>query len=761
MVVSVLMLSLAMVLAVRTVGADEDIACATVEVVFARGSGQELDKSPEVTRFKNQVSSKVESPLTHNFYELGRQKQNKYQYPAVNVGDVSNGNAIGAWVSRGNANDYGESVSQGVNELIYYMNNRYAACKSTGSKFVLAGYSQGAQVIGRYLRAAPAEIRSAIAFAALFGDPKLHLPEGEGFNPPACRGEQLSVYRRVIASCDVDNGSLGAYKPYLPEDMHSKTGLWCYAHDFICGSSKLAWDAAGHSQYGLEGNAIDSAVHEALQNIQSTVPQMYQHNILNIRPFGDGTTGLDVLFVIDTTASMGGKLQFAKRSLMESAELITALRGRVALVSYRDVGDAYIAVIERQFSNEPSSFIDGISSLDHRGGIEYDQPEAALHALKLGMNGLSWRPGAAKAVILLTDTGFHNPDKVDGTTLEQVVKLALEIDPVNIYPIVPGDQSDTYSDMAGLTNGQVIINDNNPALALLTAIDKLEQRPVALLKNLQYYTQVGQQVTFDASDSYVENATITQYSWDFDGDGVYELHTTEPVVKHTYGQLFDGNMQVRLTASNNTIASASASVKIGTYTPLVAPATPIALTITQDYGNEVAISWQPADNLADSWIVSSDGIALGRLPASTTDVTVGDMVRNQNTTIEVAAMMADGTMGTPASVAVSVWPLPSQPKISNQSTAVPVSIVAQHGSQPNILQNTEFSFASSSAVVDTPLWAGGDIASPSLPVTDTLGAAIVNTEQLSSNDSYFIPVALGIIVVAGIVFAVFRLRYKS
>lgn len=634
----------------HTAGAGNDATCGAIEVVFARGSGQELSKSPESSRFDSLMSESIKSPLTYNFYELGSQKQAGYQYPAVDISNVFNGNAIGAWVSRGNANDYGESVKQGVYEMIHYMTNRYADCKAAGSKFVFGGYSQGAQVIGQYLRTAPAEIRSAVAFVALFGDPKLHLPEGEGFNPPACRGEQLSAYRRVIANCDVDNGSLGARKPYLPADMHAKTGLWCYANDFVCGSSKSAWDTAGHGNYGVHGNAVDSAVYEALQKVRNTLPAEQQQHISTKRSAGDGTTGLDVMFVIDTTGSMSGKINQAKQFAAASAARIQALRGRVALVSYRDAGDSYTARIESPLSSDMANFTQKLGTLAAGGGG--DTPEAALHALMTGMNGLEWQNGATKAAILLTDANFHDPDRVDGTTTQQVAKRALEIDPVNVYPVVSSNYTGFYHELAELTNGQVIIDSGNTQQALFAALTKLEQRPVALLKNQQYRAEVGQQMTFDASDSYVEDAEITSYDWDFDGDGAYDLATTTPVAKHTYNQLFDGTMQVRLTASNGTIASASAFVKIGTYTPSVAPAAPTELTMAKDNGSSVVISWQPVDEHADSWIISSDGIPLGKVPTAATRVTVGDLVRSEAINLEVTGMMADGTVGASASMVV-------------------------------------------------------------------------------------------------------------
>lgn len=712
---------LVLIVAPLRVDAIEDPTCATIEVVYARGSGQTTETSGERQRFKGQVEAKIKAPLTANFYELGSQKQSGYQYPAINVSDLRNGNAIGAWLSRGNANDYGESIKQGVYEMIHYITNRHAKCKSAGSKFVLAGYSQGAQVVGQYVQVAPAEIRSAIAYVALFGDPKLHLPEGEGFNPPACRGEQLSTYRRVIANCDVDNGSLGARKPYLPADMHSKTGLWCYANDFVCGSSKLAWDTAGHSKYGLDGNAVDSAVYEALQKVRATLPQEQQQFIPTKRSSGDGTTGIDVMFVIDTTGSMQGKINQAKQFAAASAARIQALRGRVALVTFRDAGDSYTARIESQLSNDMTEFTTKLQAVTVDGGG--DIPEATLHALMTGLNGLSWQNGATKAAIVLTDASFHNPDKVDGTTIEQVARRALEIDPVNIYPVVPSRYAGFYHGLAELTSGQVIVDTGDTEQALFATLAKLEQRPVALLKNQQYRAEVGQQITFDASDSYVEDAEITQYDWDFDGDGTYELQTTLPVARHIYGQLFDGSMQVRLTASNGTIASASATVKIGTYVAPLVPAAPTGLAITQDNGNSVVISWQAEDALVDSWIVSSDGIAIGKIPATTTVVTIGDLKRSEAISIEVSGMMADGTVGAYASVVVS----PRQPSAQSSSspsrtkeekTTTTTSAKPALWYEPDYITRNSI-FADS--VIDAPLQANKEPLA-ALP-TDKLGAS--------------------------------------
>jgi len=45
---------------------------------------------------------------------------------------------------------------------------------------------------------------------------------------------------------------------------------------------------------------------------------------------------------------------------------------------------------------------------------------------------------------------------------------------------------------------------------------------------------INEPVTFDASSTFDADGAISMYEWDFNGDGLYELSTTDPVVTHTY-----------------------------------------------------------------------------------------------------------------------------------------------------------------------------------------------------------------------------------
>ena len=523
--------------------------CTLVTGIFARGSGQEVGQDKgEAARFKSQLLSRIGDKFKFNFYELGSESYGGNQYPAVNVSDLMNGNAIGAKMSGGMKHDYGKSVDQGVAELNAYLTARHRKCPK--EFFILGGYSQGAQVVGQTLPGISSDIKQKIVFTMLFGDPKLYLPEGEGILPPACFNKNLSTYRREIANCFVDNGALGARKPFLPDEDNVKTGLWCLGHDYVCGSSKFAWDTDGHGKYANTNGPIDDGVFEAAIRLNKAIQSTPQDGpIINDKRSNNnmGTTGTDVVFVLDTTGSMRPYIDQMKTFIRNYSSKIKEMNGRVGLVVYRDAGDEYTAKKLSDLQSDTTDLLAKLDSISVDGGG--DTPEAALHASMVAMNEMKWQKGATKAIILLTDAGYHEPDRVDGSTVAAVAKRSLEIDPVNVYPVVEHHLASSYTDVAKQTSGQVVVSggENDTIGALTKTLTKIKNRPNAKLKIGEYYANIGQEITFDASDSYVVDGKITKYEWDFDGDGKIDQTTTNPVASHVYTEKFDGVMQVTTT----------------------------------------------------------------------------------------------------------------------------------------------------------------------------------------------------------------------
>lgn len=633
-----------------------DASCPAVQVVWARGSGQSLGEK-QYRRFRDELAERLTGSVTPSFYEVGTAARDGNQYPAVAVDGWDAENALGGLVSAGNAFDYGNSVWEGVLETQDFVHDTWLRC-GEATKFVLGGFSQGAQVIGQTYGYLTDGAKDQVVFNALFGDPKLNLPEGKGWNPPACRGENLSPWRRAIGDCDADNGSLFARDPYLPAGYTTRTGLWCAEDDFVCGTSKFVWNNSGHD-YSQDGGDVDSAAIEIARRLREAIPETPEADLdTTVHVIGTGTTGLDVVFVIDSTGSMGGIINDAKQFAAGMASQVRALRGRVALVEYRDAGDAFVARTLSGLTEDLPQFQAQLDTIVAGGGG--DTPEATLAALMQGLNSLEWRPGATKAAVVLTDAGFHDPDVATGDTTASVAARALEIDPVNVYPVVPASLESAYTDLADQTSGQVIVNDGDAEVALTEALDTIQNRPVALLALTGYRANPGQTVRFDASDSYATEGSVASYAWDFDGDGTFDRTTPEPVTEYVYTDEFDGQMAVKVTDTGGGIASMSAPVLIADVLPGPDPSLPAApenLTAVpgEPTGDtrQVALAWQVGSASAPAhWAISVNGVPAGVVAGDRVTATVTDMAVDQDAVIRVAGLTAEGAIGEAAEVSV-------------------------------------------------------------------------------------------------------------
>ena len=218
------------------------VECKDIQAVFARGSGEKAKTDINYQKFKTHLSSVLQSAYkSYDFYDLGESNRYGYQYPAVSVENLK---AITDTYFNAGKNDYfNNSVTAGVKEIHTLYHDITHRCPNT--KFILGGYSQGAIVMSRAIRTLDPE---KIIYLSTFGDPKLHLPEGEGEDKPCYHGIH-SDYRINVPDCDVEHGILGAQKPYLPNTKFSgKIGTWCNSGDFMCGSF---FDPLGLSEINL------------------------------------------------------------------------------------------------------------------------------------------------------------------------------------------------------------------------------------------------------------------------------------------------------------------------------------------------------------------------------------------------------------------------------------------------------------------------------------------------------------------------------
>ncbi|GAB4369659.1 MAG: hypothetical protein Kow0042_11500 [Calditrichia bacterium] len=175
---------------------------------------------------------------------------------------------------------------------------------------------------------------------------------------------------------------------------------------------------------------------------------------------------LDLLFILDTTGSMGDEIQQFKDNIYS---IYTRIRNyfselpiRFGLILYRDKGDEYV-VRHYTFTDDIKTFQFHLDGVTHDGGG--DKPEDLQSALDEALHKMDWSAAAVKLAFIIADAPPHLDYGQDFT----YVDAALEANKkgIKFYTIgasglnIPGEyifrqiSALTYSEFIFLTYGEV------------------------------------------------------------------------------------------------------------------------------------------------------------------------------------------------------------------------------------------------------------------------------------------------------------------
>jgi len=172
----------------------------------------------------------------------------------------------------------------------------------------------------------------------------------------------------------------------------------------------------GIALFGLTLAAI--VYYPQLKNIQVD-PPINHHITANPR--------VDVVFVLDTTGSMGGLIQTAKEKIWSIATTMASAQPtpeiRIGLVAYRDRGDSYVTQIV-DLSDDLDSVYAKLMDFEANGGG--DTPESVNKALYDAVHNMSWsqEDQAYQVIFLVGDAPPHMD--YNEVRYPQIVASALE-----------------------------------------------------------------------------------------------------------------------------------------------------------------------------------------------------------------------------------------------------------------------------------------------------------------------------------------------
>lgn len=138
---------------------------------------------------------------------------------------------------------------------------------------------------------------------------------------------------------------------------------------------------------------------------------------------------MDIMFILDTTGSMGDEMMFLQKEFSELTKEIGTQNARFSVNFYRDKGDEYVTKCN-DFTTDTAALQKALNDEFAEGGG--DTPEAVDKILEETMLKSDWRDESVKIAFLIFDAPPH-----DGTeeTIIKAVKAAAEKG-IRLIPVV-------------------------------------------------------------------------------------------------------------------------------------------------------------------------------------------------------------------------------------------------------------------------------------------------------------------------------------
>src|SRR5260370_26309072 len=135
---------------------------------------------------------------------------------------------------------------------------------------------------------------------------------------------------------------------------------------------------------------------------------------------------VEVAFVLDTTGSMGGLIEGAKRKIWSIATAIVDSNPdadiRMGLVAYRDIGDDYVTK-KVELTRDIQDLYANLLELKARGGGDW--PESVNEALDVAVNKLQWTAGSdARRIVFLVGDAPPHMDYAQDTKYPMTLSVA-------------------------------------------------------------------------------------------------------------------------------------------------------------------------------------------------------------------------------------------------------------------------------------------------------------------------------------------------
>ncbi|WP_281249751.1 flagellin [Psychrobacillus psychrotolerans] len=265
-----------------------------------------------------------------------------------------------------------------------------------------------------------------------------------------------------------------------------------------------------------ELDQIKQSIGDIVENTEFNTIKVLRPPVVNV-PVGSISGMTDIVFLIDSTGSMGGPIANVKANITNFVNSISSagINIQLGLVDYNDGVSSKVY----PFTTDLEDFKNSLNTISVSGGG--DTPEAGLEAIQDAL-GISMRSDASKQFVLVTDAPVHDNndgDGGDGLSIYDIEEMADKLKAASIkLNIVGPTDSETQEQLMRLsppTNGQylnIYSEFSNELNKLAKAIIEDAQEPNEEDKMFPLKIQVGpnagQQISIPLYDHQIEKLEL-------------------------------------------------------------------------------------------------------------------------------------------------------------------------------------------------------------------------------------------------------------
>lgn len=276
---------------------------------------------------------------------------------------------------------------------------------------------------------------------------------------------------------------------------------------------------------------------------------------------------------IETTASGGGTTSFSGTSAATPHAA-----GAVALVLASDLADGErdLTMADIRYRLQETATDIEADGIDRKAGYGLIQVKSAI--VTTGNINVQIKDLDGQTLSNI-EAELYREDDWSGSRENPIAVLPSDSQGFVTFSGLPvGADSDTpeeYVIRAGNSNGEYrsaittvsLFEPSSTSKSATLYLSSVTQPPEPSLRITPTNAEVNQSITFDGSNSSASDGEITEYRWDFDGDGTADQITQTASLTYTYFQVGTYDVELTVVDNNGETASTTQTVSVAPQPP--------------------------------------------------------------------------------------------------------------------------------------------------------------------------------------------------